>query len=1021
MTRIDAITAAGQKQQGARRSAAVAPAPAPTVYKPWVDVSFYESDYSGSPDPIAVQQTRRTSSKERYEKKNPVREQQLQQATRVAANNSLASLLSPVAANKSRLSGSNHVPMRPPPFIQGPSLRSTASATVAASSFSPTNRAPAQPFSPTRGLRSATSSMNALVSSLKLQQLYRAAEENGWSLRPQRSPAAAEAEAASSYWPFLSSRPPRISYETALRQQSSRPPRVSRSSSPPASASKRRSLPFAPVSPYTALPARPESYTNDSRASHPMNGLSVPPASPFPAAVPITHPTPLSAPSFASMVGNTSLIYLRHLSAATGCAIYGKAEFENPGGSIKDRPALAIVAAAEAAGELVPGEEGWIVEGTAGNTGIGLTLAGASRGYKTIIVMADNNSQEKKDYLRSLGAILIEVPMVPFKNPNNYVHVARRVFESLKSKFAQQSPPLHVILADQWSNEANRNSHFEGTGPEIYEQTSGTVDAFCCGVGTGGSLSGISLYLKSRNPAIQSVLIDPSGSALKDYFESGELKSSGSSFSEGIGQGRLCDNLIRGGFKPDLCLRVTDEEALPVAYDLLEQEGISIGSSSCVNVAGAVQLARRLGPGHTIVTLLCDGGSRYQSKMYNPSFLREKKLPLPHWLDDHSEEGVQRREFSSELKRVAMRPLEEVQAVLEGKPIPDPAASSSSAASPELSSSVNLALLSPKKNNANNKEKVKFEPLTPMRSSSSPAAASRVGIVSFGNAGGSPSSSSSAAAASLAQEFSFQSRLESEREHWNEEKKKIWEHYATDINELIQANKELTERIERMEQGKDNGNENESERRSNSPSKRNLRSNSDGAGSAPSKSHGGSKHTLNDLAAGGVDSFEFDASRRGEAEDAYARADRPEFEYADGSQGGDDTSSLQSEAQREYSFTMHSGEQAIIDIGRDGMTIANRATPSSASRGRASPFTSTPSPPLPSHSRSASSSSASVSALRTLPLREGSSSSSSGRSDGDHLARETTRMENKLQQYNLLLPNMKWTRRTEAQEEQEEQ
>jgi len=321
------------------------------------------------------------------------------------------------------------------------------------------------------------------------------------------------------------------------------------------------------------------------------------------------------------------------MSEETGCEILAKAEYENAGGSIKDRPALAILQAAEASGALVHGEPGWIVEGTAGNTGIGLALAGASRGYRTLVVLADNNSAEKKAALRALGATLLEVPMVPFSNPNNYVHVARRVFEQMKQELGQQNPPVRVILADQWSNAANRAAHYTTTGPEIYAQTNGRVDAFACGVGTGGTLTGVSLFLKSVKPSVRSVLIDPAGSALKSHFECGELASEGSSISEGIGQGRLPENLTRDGFKPDLCLRVTDEEALPLAYDLLWHEGLSIGSSSVINVAGAYKLAKQLGPGHTIVTVLCDHGTRYTSKLSNPDFLRAKNLPVPAWLD----------------------------------------------------------------------------------------------------------------------------------------------------------------------------------------------------------------------------------------------------------------------------------------------------------------------------------------------------------------------------------------------------
>lgn len=423
---------------------------------------------------------------------------------------------------------------------------------------------------------------------------------------------------------------------------SSSPAPADSPSTSPVSASSSSSA--APSEAASSVPASSPSASPSPSPSSSSSGAVDPAA--FVASAPATLLVPSASPlysgsSFASLVGNTPLILLRGLSTQTGCRIYGKAEYANPGGSIKDRAACAILQAAEASGALVHGKPGWIVEGTAGNTGIGLTLAGAARGYRTLVVLASNNSQEKKDALRSLGATLLEVPMVPFSNNNNYVHVAARVFEAMKASFAKSDPECRVILADQWSNPANRAAHEGGTGPEIWKQTGGKIDAFCCGVGTGGTLSGTSLFLRSAAAAagstFQSVLVDPEGSALKDYFESGVLRSSGSSVSEGIGQGRLCDNLVRDGFKPDSCVRITDAEALPLAWALLREEGISVGSSSAINVAGALAVARKLGPGHTIVTVLCDSGTRYTSKMSNPAFLLSKQLPVPTWLDERDQ------------------------------------------------------------------------------------------------------------------------------------------------------------------------------------------------------------------------------------------------------------------------------------------------------------------------------------------------------------------------------------------------
>ncbi len=327
---------------------------------------------------------------------------------------------------------------------------------------------------------------------------------------------------------------------------------------------------------------------------------------------------------FVGTIGRTPLIHLRHASAATGCWIYGKAEFLNPGGSVKDRAAWAIVKDAEERGKLHPG--GVIVEGTAGNTGIGLALVGKARGYRTVIVIPETQSQEKKDMLRICGAELREVPAVPYKDPKNYVHVSGRLAEELA-----ETEPNGAIWAQQFDNTANRRGHYETTGPEIWEQTGGTVDGFICAVGTGGTLGGVSMYLKARNPQVAIGLADPPGAALYNYYTTGELHAEGSSITEGIGQGRITGNLEN--VPVDDAFQIPDTESLPVTYDLLEHEGLLMGASSGVNVAGAMRLARQLGPGHTIVTILCDYGTRYASKLYNPAFLREKGLPVPPWLD----------------------------------------------------------------------------------------------------------------------------------------------------------------------------------------------------------------------------------------------------------------------------------------------------------------------------------------------------------------------------------------------------
>jgi cysteine synthase len=322
-------------------------------------------------------------------------------------------------------------------------------------------------------------------------------------------------------------------------------------------------------------------------------------------------------------IGNTPLIRLRRASEETGCTILGKAEFMNPGQSVKDRAALFIVRDAIARGTLAPG--GVIVEGTAGNTGIGLALVGNALGFRTIIVIPETQSQEKKDTLRLLGAKLIEVPAAPFKDPNNYVHVARRTAEEMA-----KSEPNGVLYANQWDNTANRDAHVAGTGPEIWAQTDGKVDGFICAVGTGGTLAGTAIALRERRKDIVIGLADPMGAALYSYFTTGELKSEGSSITEGIGQGRITGNLE--GLDVDEPFQIPDAEAVPICFQLLEEEGLCLGGSSGINVAGAIRLARTMGPGHTIVTLLCDYGTRYQSKLFNPEFLKEKGLPIPGWL-----------------------------------------------------------------------------------------------------------------------------------------------------------------------------------------------------------------------------------------------------------------------------------------------------------------------------------------------------------------------------------------------------
>ena len=328
---------------------------------------------------------------------------------------------------------------------------------------------------------------------------------------------------------------------------------------------------------------------------------------------------------FIEAVGNTPLIKLRRASEETGCTILGKAEFLNPAGSVKDRAALAIVKDAEAKGLLKPG--GVIVEGTAGNTGIGLAHVANARGYRTVIVIPETQTQEKKDALRQAGAELIEVPAVPYRDPNNYIKQSGRLADELAAK-----EDAGAIWANQFDNVANRQGHFDTTGPEIWDQTEGKLDGFICAVGTGGTLAGVGMYLKSRNPDVKIGLADPMGAAIYNFYANGELKSEGSSITEGIGQGRITANLE--GAPVDFPFQIPDEEALPIMYNLIREEGLSVGTSSGINVAGAIRLGKELGPGHTIVTVLCDGSHRYASKIFNVAFLKEKGLPFPEWLDN---------------------------------------------------------------------------------------------------------------------------------------------------------------------------------------------------------------------------------------------------------------------------------------------------------------------------------------------------------------------------------------------------
>ena len=328
--------------------------------------------------------------------------------------------------------------------------------------------------------------------------------------------------------------------------------------------------------------------------------------------------------SVIDVIGNTPLIRLARASQETGCEILGKAEFMNPGQSVKDRAGLFIIRDAEKKGLLKPG--GVIVEGTAGNTGIGLTVVAKALGYRTVIVIPETQSQEKKDALRLLGAELIEVPAVPYKNPDNYVKVSGRLAEQLA-----RTEPQGAIWANQFDNVANRDGHVETTAREIWDQTGGKVDGFVSAVGTGGTLAGVSLGLKQKSNAVKVAIADPLGAALHSYYTTGELKSEGSSITEGIGQGRITANLE--GFTPDFSYQIPDEEALPIIFAMVQEEGLCVGGSTGINIAGAIRLARELGPGHTIVTILADYGTRYQSKLFNPQFLRGKELPVPGWME----------------------------------------------------------------------------------------------------------------------------------------------------------------------------------------------------------------------------------------------------------------------------------------------------------------------------------------------------------------------------------------------------
>jgi len=341
-------------------------------------------------------------------------------------------------------------------------------------------------------------------------------------------------------------------------------------------------------------------------------------------------PSPIHS-SVLDAIGNTPLIRLKAASEATGCTILGKAEFLNPGQSVKDRAALEIIRDAEAKGLLQPG--GTIVEGTAGNTGIGLSMVGRALGYNTVIVIPETQSQEKKDALKLYGAELVEVPAAPYRNPNNYVRLSGRLAEQIA-----KSNPNGAIWANQFDNVANRQAHVKTTAPEIWRDTGGKVDGFICAVGSGGTLAGVAEGLRERSRDIKIGLADPDGAALHNFYTTGEMKSSGGSITEGIGQGRVTANLE--GFSPDMSFNIPDTEAIPLVFDLLENEGLCLGGSSGINIAGAIRMAREMGPGHTIVTILCDYGNRYQSKLFNPEFLASKQLPVPDWLTRKSDISI---------------------------------------------------------------------------------------------------------------------------------------------------------------------------------------------------------------------------------------------------------------------------------------------------------------------------------------------------------------------------------------------
>lgn len=327
-------------------------------------------------------------------------------------------------------------------------------------------------------------------------------------------------------------------------------------------------------------------------------------------------------------IGHTPLIKLNRASELTGCTILGKAEFMNPGQSVKDRAGKQMILEAEKRGDLKPG--GLVVEGTAGNTGIGLAVVASARGYRTLIVIPETQSQEKKDMLRLCGAELVEVPALPYSNPNNYQHVARRLADQLR-----KTEPNGVLFADQWNNLDNPKAHYVSTGPEIWEQTDGKVDGFICSIGTGGTLAGTSAFLQSKKKDIVIGVADPHGAAMYGLFKNGEAKSSpGGSITEGIGLGRVTPVIANA--KVDEAYLIPDEEAVPIIYDLLEHEGLCLGGSTGINIAGAIRLGKQIGPGKTIVTILCDSGNRYQSKLFNPAFMRSKNLPVPEWLERHS-------------------------------------------------------------------------------------------------------------------------------------------------------------------------------------------------------------------------------------------------------------------------------------------------------------------------------------------------------------------------------------------------